>query len=49
MKLGICVPHYGRPIEVSYIVALDVSFTTFPAMLETINALARDVRPRPAG
>jgi hypothetical protein len=30
-------------------VALDVSLTTYPAILETIDVLARDVRPALAG
>jgi hypothetical protein len=30
-------------------VALEVSYTTFPAILETIDILAQEIRPRFAG
>jgi alkanesulfonate monooxygenase SsuD/methylene tetrahydromethanopterin reductase-like flavin-dependent oxidoreductase (luciferase family) len=71
MKLGICLPHYGRPIEVGLILevvrhaearGLDsvwvtdhvivphdsgvISYTTYPAILETIDIVADRIRPR---
>ena len=66
MKLGICLPHYGRPIEVPRMlevarhaearglgfqalgcqhIALEVSYSTYPAILQTIDVIAERRRP----
>jgi alkanesulfonate monooxygenase SsuD/methylene tetrahydromethanopterin reductase-like flavin-dependent oxidoreductase (luciferase family) len=101
MQIGLCLPHFGRPLETDRLLqvaqraatrgldalwvtdhamtylrgrhaihgtarqvvetlrgyaalgvshaALDVSLTTYPAILETIDVLAHDVRPALAG
>jgi hypothetical protein len=65
MQIGLCLPHFGRPLETDrllhvarraeaqrvdalwvtdhVIVPKDVH--TYPAILETIDVLAREVRP----
>ena len=66
MKLGICLPHYGRSIEpgrllevgrraeergldsvwvTDHVIVPHVSYSTYPAILQTIDLLAAEVKP----